>query len=264
MAPSAQTSTLGGGLGLGQTQTTQQTGLGIDDAARIRGTTQFGDLNASLQNELEVIEKSIQDHISWARKNTESLAAHGNFVAQIPPDVVYIEEKFKTLELAVDNDVIALDRVKQMQLRDEKDVHLVLRAIQNMALPQHYHYASLNAANHSTAAASALTDDDEQLGRPVDLVAYFAKRGEDLDKTLTQYNHQIQEIEAHLRTVEAGAVQRERELVAQTQGGGARGNEKQELFHALQSIEGAIFQVASRVGEAREMVVRETLGAVGR
>ncbi|KAF2492094.1 hypothetical protein BU16DRAFT_103495 [Lophium mytilinum] len=275
MAPqNTQANTLGGGLGQwGQTQQaasfSQHTGagLGYEDAARIRGTTQFTDLKISLQNDIEAIEKSIQDHISWARKNTESLAAHGAHVAQLPPDVAYVQEKFKTMELAMDNDVVALDHVKQIQKKDEQDVQLLHRAIQNMTLPQHYHYASmrgLNAANTSSSAAAATGDDDDQYGKPVDLVAYFSQRGEALDATLTQYNKQIREIEAHLRTVESGAVQRERELMAQAQGGSTRGNEKQELFDALKAIEGAIFQVASKVGTAREMVVKETLGAVGR
>ncbi|KAF2816193.1 uncharacterized protein BDZ99DRAFT_542490 [Mytilinidion resinicola] len=276
MAPqNTQTNTLGGGLGqFGQSQTqptasfSQHTGagLGIEDATRIRGTTQFTDLKVALQNEIATIEQSIQDHITWARKNTESLAAHGAHVAQLPPDVAYVQEKFKTMELAMDNDVVALDHVKQTQKKDEQDVQLLQRAIQNMALPQHYHYASmrgLNAANASISAAAAAGDDDDQYGKPVDLVAYFSQRGEVLDATLTQYNKQIREIEAHLRTVESGAVQRERELMAQAQGGSPRGNEKQELFDALKAIEGAIFQVASKVGTAREMVVKETLGAVG-
>lgn len=242
------------------------------DISNVRGTTRFADLHQDIQSDIEQIDKFIQEQTSFCSKVTESLASHGVSVASIPPDVTFLENRVAVVEMAIDNDSTSIDRLKAICRKDADDALLSIRAIENLKLPQQFHYAGMTGLNTAARAppksstAGLTTSADDAIGTPVDLVAYFSTRSDGLNRTLDEYCNQMKEIEAHLRTVEAGTMQRMEELMARGTGGprGAGGDEKRDLMDALKAMDGAILGVARKVGDVKEKVVERTVGAVGR
>lgn len=219
----------------------------------------------------------IQKEIERATKVRAAMPAQGERVSYLPSDVDFLQGRLDAVELALDNDSAAIARLKELIKHDVDDARLSFRAIENLKLPTQFHYAAggmggptgAGGAAGAGAAAfdgNAATDDTA----PVDLVSYFDRKSDALAKTLTTYQRQITEIEAHLRTVEAGAMQRLEHLVARRnqviaagngEGGDADGGRgRRELIDTLNAIESAILGVAGRVGEAREKVIEATLG----
>lgn len=273
-----QPNPFGGSLTLGQSTSQPQAFSGSTstvpgvkiDVSNIRGTTRFSDLHESLQSQIEDIDKFIQQQINFCTQCSGMLPKHSASVTSIPPDVEFLEGRVATVELAIDNDITTVGRLKDICRKDADDASLSFRAIENLKLPQQFHYAGMtglgstpSAPPRSSAILSGANDDSS--GKPVDLVGYFSKRADGLGDTLDEYGRQIREIEAHLRTVEAGAMQRTEELMMARGGDAVSGRDQQrELVGALKAIEGAILQVAGKVGSVREMVVEETVGAGGR
>lgn len=219
----------------------------------------------------------IQKEINRATKVRAAMPAQGERVSYLPPDVDFLQGRLDAVELALDNDSAAVARLKELVKHDADDALLSFRAIENLKLPAQFHYTTGGMGGTTgagaAAGAGAVTFDgsasaDENA--PVDLVAYFSGKSDALAKTLTTYQRQITEIEAHLRTVEAGAMQRLEHLMARRNqigamgngdgGGSESGRGRRELVDTLNAIESAILGVAGRVGEAREKVLEVTLG----
>jgi hypothetical protein len=74
------------------------------------------------------------------------------------------------------------------------------------------------------------------------------------------YQRQIREIEAHLRTMEAGTVEKAQQLAGSRS---APRDQRRELVEALKGMEGAIIESAKKVGQVRDEVTKQTLGNVG-
>ncbi|OCL09773.1 hypothetical protein AOQ84DRAFT_290588 [Glonium stellatum] len=274
----SQPNPFGGSLTLGQSNNQPQAFSGSTstvpgvkiDVSNIRGTTRFSDLHESLQSQIEEIDKFIQQQINFCTQCSGILPNHSASVASIPPDVEFLEGRVATVELAIDNDTATVENLKKICRKDADDASLSFRAIENLKLPQQFHYAGMTGLSSAPSApAGSSTNfsgtDDDSSSKPVDLVGYFSKRADGLGGTLDEYGNQIREIEAHLRTVEAGAMQRTEELMIARGGDTGSGRDQQrELVGALKAIEGAILQVAGKVGSVREMVVEETVGTRGR
>ncbi|KAF2677141.1 hypothetical protein K458DRAFT_378839 [Lentithecium fluviatile CBS 122367] len=227
----------------------------------IKGTTRFNDLAPNIQQQIIQLDEGIQDKINKAHKTREALPNHVNEVATIAPDVAYVESFLSTVELGLDNDSANIASLKDLVKKDAEDAYLSFRAIENQALPPQFRYGNTSNLTTSTSKpgpSSSLDDDDPT--KPVDLVGYFNRRTEDLGRTLDLYQRQIREIEAHLRTMEAGTVEKAQQL------SGSRSrpqDQRRELVGALQAIEGAILDSAKKVGKVRDEVTKQTMGSVG-
>ncbi|KAH7062029.1 hypothetical protein BKA63DRAFT_527321 [Paraphoma chrysanthemicola] len=251
-----------GGSALGASQlgaTAQQpVQLTLDS---IRGTTRFNDLHPELQTLIQQFDEGIQRKIGYCNQIRETLPSSEKDIATIAPDVAYIENFLSTVETGLDNDSTNIAHLKEIVKKDAADATLSFRAIENQRLPAQYHYrnsANLTASSTKTPAAGALDDDDPT--KPVDLMSYFDRRTGDLSRTLDVYQHQIREIEAHLRTMEAGTVEKAQQLTGSRS---APRDQRRELVEALKAIEGAILDSAKKVGQVRDEVTKQTLGNVG-
>lgn len=155
--------------------------------------------------------------------------------------------------------------VKEEVKVDQNDARRCFNAIENLKLPNQFHYTGLAGAAAVAAGVRDSNDsgDVDDLGvRTSDLISYFQNKTKELDGRLSKYQGQLSEIEAHLTTVEASAVEQIEKLVLR-RGGGNDGKEGlRELVAALRGFEEAVLRVASRVGEVRENVVEVTLGGV--
>ncbi|EUC28140.1 hypothetical protein COCCADRAFT_109938 [Bipolaris zeicola 26-R-13] len=268
-----QQSTLGGGMNfpnrsntlggstLGGAQmgaSAQPVQLTLDS---IRGTTRFNDLHPELQTLIQQFDEGVQRKINYCSQIRESLPGNERDISSIAPDVAYIEAFLSTVEVGLDNDSANIAHLKSLVKKDAEDATLSFRAIENQRLPAQFHYrnnGNLTASSAKTPATSALDDDDPT--KPVDLMSYFDRRTDELGRTLDVYQRQIREIEAHLRTMEAGTVEKAQQLTGSRS---APRDQRRELVEALKAIEGAILDSAKKVGQVRDDVTKQTLGSVG-
>ncbi|KAG9194507.1 glutathionyl-hydroquinone reductase [Alternaria panax] len=227
----------------------------------IRGTTRFNDLHPELQTLIQQFDEGIQRKVNYCNQIREALPGSEGEISTIAPDVAYIETILSTVEVGLDNDSANIAHLKSLVKKDADDATLSFRAIENQRLPAQFHYrnnANLTASSAKTPATSALDDDDPT--KPVDLMGYFNRRTDELGSTLDVYQRQIREIEAHLRTMEAGTMEKAQQL---TGGRSAPRDQRRELVEALKAIEGAILDSAKKVGKVRDEVTKQTLGNVG-
>lgn len=260
MNPPPRPGTLGGStLGGGQMgASTQAVNIGLDT---IRGTTRFNDLAPELQQQIQAFDEGIQRKIGFCNQIRETLPNNEAEVATIAPDVAYVEDFLSTVEIGIDNDSANIAYLRDLVKKDAADATLSFRAIENQRLPAQFHYrngTNLTASSAKPPATAALDDDDPT--KPVDLMGYFNRRTGDLGRTLEVYQRQIREIEGHLRTMEAGTLEKAQQLTGSRS---APRDQRRELVEALKAIEGAILESAKRVGHVRDEVTKQTLGNVG-
>jgi nucleoporin p58/p45 len=238
-----------------------QQGVQHQNFDNVKGTTRFSDLHPDIQNSIQELDKRFQERIDKANGIREALPKTGESVASIAPDVAFIEEFLSTVELGIDNDTASVAHLKELVKKDATDAALSFRAIVNLKLPQQFHYGNrtnLSASARPNPTPSNAGENDPS--EPVNLLGYFTTRTDDLARTLDLYQGQIREIEAHLRTMEAGTVEKAQQLTGSRNG--AR-DQRRELVEALKAIEGAILDSAKKVGMVRDAVTKETLGHVG-
>lgn len=251
----------GGGLTMGQgNQQPQSTVPGVKiDVSNIRGTTRFNDLHEELQKQIEQIDSFIQQQISFKEQCDALMPAHDQNVTSIPNDVEFVKGKADTVELALDNDSQAINTMKGVVQKDAEHARLSFRAIENLKLPQQFHYTGMWHGHSSTmtpprnGAGASEGGSDE----PTDLVTYFSNCATEMTKTLDTYQQNISEIETHLRTVEASTIAQSQQLMFRRgRDGGSRSSEDQvrELAAVLREFEGGIINVAGKVGAVREDV----------
>jgi len=255
-----QHSTLLGGLGTSQLgQSSQQPVQTTLD--NIKGTTRFNDLHPDLQNLIQQFDEGIQRKVNYCNEIRETIPGSGSEVASLAPDVALLENAISTIETGLDNDSRSVAHLKDVVKKDAADAALSFRAIENQRLPAQFHYknsANLSSSSAKTPATGAQDEDDPS--KPVDLMNYFNRRTDDLGRTLDVYQGQIREIEAHLRTMEAGTIEKAQQLTGSRS---APRDQRRELVEALKAIEGAILDSAKKVGKVRDHVTAQTLNSVG-
>ncbi|KAG9850446.1 hypothetical protein KCU98_g4366, partial [Aureobasidium melanogenum] len=239
-------------MGQGNAQPTTQPGVKID-MSNLRPTTRFSDLHDDLKKQIEQIDAFIRQQESFATQCESMIGRHATDVESIKPDVDLIQNKIETVELALENDGAAIENAKELVQRDAGDLIRVARMAENLQLPQQYHYG--RSSRPSTA-------DDEY---DIDLVGYFSKQAEVMQKTLDTYTSHLAEIEAHLRVVEGSTVQQAHQLAAQRAGGraGNSADNVRELAETLRGFESGILGAAGLVGSCREGVNELILGKIG-
>ncbi|KAF2829208.1 hypothetical protein CC86DRAFT_318339 [Ophiobolus disseminans] len=216
----------------------------------IKGTTRFNDLHPELQSLVQQFDEGIQRKIGYCTQIRETLPSTEKDIATITPDVAFIENFLSTIETGLDNDSTNIAHLKHTVNKDAADAALSFRAIENQRLPAQFHYrnsANLTASSQKAPATGALDNDDPT--KPVDLMGYFNRRTDDLGRTLDVYQRQIREIEAHLRTMEAGTIEKAQQLTGSRN---APRDQRRELVEALKAIEGAILESAKKVGKVRD------------
>ncbi|KAI4725978.1 hypothetical protein E4T49_06304 [Aureobasidium sp. EXF-10728] len=245
---------MAGSLTMGQanTQTTTQPGVKID-ISNLRPTTRFSDLHDDLKKQIEQIDAFIRQQESFATQCESMIGRHATDVESIKPDVDLIQNKIETVELALENDGAAINNAKELVQRDAGDLIRVARMAENLQLPQQYHYGR--------SSRPSTTDDEYD----IDLVGYFGKQAEVMQKTLDTYTSHLAEIEAHLRVVEGSTVQQAHQIAAQRAGGraGNSADNVRELAETLRGFEGGILGAAGLVGSCREGVNELILGKIG-
>ncbi|KAI9770471.1 MAG: hypothetical protein M1835_006552 [Candelina submexicana] len=250
---------LGSGLSLGQS-TQPQTIPGVRiDVANLRGTTRFGDLHEELQKEIEKIDEFIQSQISLKEAADGFMPGLEQRLSYLPNDVDYVSKKLDTMHNALENDAEAIDHVRKIVKKDAADAKLSFRSIDNLKLPQQYHYAGLWNAPPSVFRSNGppLPGEAVEQEGSTDLVSYFSTQAEAMTKTLDMYKQNVREIETHLLGVEANTMQQIQQLMfsrGRDGKGSNREDQLRELVAVLREFESGILGVAGKVGGVREGV----------
>lgn len=248
--------------GLGSQSTNTNNPIQVKTLDSIKGTTRFSDLHPDIQSEIQKLDDNFSHHMSNASRIREILPAHGQKIGSIAPDVAFIEQNLSTVELGLDNDSANIAHLRELVKKDAEDATLSFRVITNLQLPTQFRYGNPTNLTQSTTKSSpaAGADGEDEFNKPVDLVSYFSNRTDDLGKTLDLYQRQIREIEAHLRTMEQGTLEKAQQLTGNRS---SIHDQRRELVEALRAIEGAILESAKKVGQTRDLVNQQTLGSVG-
>lgn len=244
-------------MGQGNQQSQQQTVPGVKiDVSNVRGTTRFNDLHEELQKQIEQIDAFIQQQISFKEQCDALMPAHDQNLSSVPADVEFIKNELENLELTLDNDSRDINALKGVVQKDAENARVSFRAIDNLKLPQQFHYAGMWQNASAVSRVPELPSLDGT-GQPANLVSFFSDSASEMSKTLEGYKQNITEIESHLRTLESSTVtQTQQTMFQRGKDGGARSYEDQmrELIAVLREFEAGILSVASRVGGVREQV----------
>ncbi|KAI9870876.1 MAG: hypothetical protein M1830_003675, partial [Pleopsidium flavum] len=249
------------------------------DVSQIRNTTRFSDLHPDLQTQIETIDNFILTQMHFKSECDSVLPKIESQSLYIPNDVAFVSRKLETMQQALENDAEAIDVVRKSVKRDAADAKLSFRAIDNLKLPQQYHYTGLwnvpsvsqpsgpkLPASPSSPRSPSSSSSSNDEGTSSDLISYFSTQADTMRKTLESYTQSIHDIESHLLGVETNTVQQMQQLsFTRGRDGGARSEEDRvrELAAVLREFENAIMAVAGKVGGAREGVTEVVLGGLG-
>jgi len=253
---------LGNTLSLGQTtqNSAQQTVPGVKiDMSNIRGTTRFNDLHDDLQKQIEALDNFITQQIQFKEQCDALMPSHAESLSTIPNDVSFVQSKLETTELALDNDTAAIDAMKAVIRKDADNARLSFKTVENLKLPQQFHYSGMWQTNASSPGGTSNNNDGSN--GSVDLVGFVSGTADEFAKSLAKYQGHVAEIEAHLGTLEANVMFQSQQLMfSRGRDGGTRGREEQvrELGAVLREFDDGIVKVARRVGQVKE----EALGVV--
>ncbi|PKK45468.1 hypothetical protein CI102_10852 [Trichoderma harzianum] len=198
----------GGGL-LGQTQAKPSGGLfGSTPATAAPATNQvaavqvnydnlrprsrFDDLAQPIQNEIALIDKGIQRVIKMRDEIGEFMPQHEKDIDQLGRDVQFVESKFKTVQDALNRDILTVKALQDMTKKDVADAQLSFKAADNLKLPTHYHQTGLFAGppppndSNSTDASSAHASAQ-------DLITYFNRICDDVENLRDHMSAPVQD-----------------------------------------------------------------------
>lgn len=236
---------------MGQGQPQQQTVPGTKiDLSNIRPTTRFSDLHDDIKKQIEQIDSFIKTQESFASQCEALLPNHAQNIDSVGPDVELISNKVETVELGLENDSREIKAAKDLVNADAKDLTRCVRVVENLVLPSQYHYGPSANGSSSTSSRNRLGDEEYD----VDLVGYFTRQAESMQKTLETFTSNLAEIESHLRVIESSTMQQSQQVAAQRAGAAGGNAAVVELAETLRGFENGILNAAGYVGACREGV----------
>ncbi|KAF2162644.1 hypothetical protein M409DRAFT_37384 [Zasmidium cellare ATCC 36951] len=267
-----------GRLSMGQSAAPSNTvGAVKIDADSLKPTTRFDDCVDPVKDQLEKIDKMIQQQESFCKQIESFYPMHGENVESIAPDVEYIKNKADDAEQALISDAQGVEAQRRNADKDTKDLERCHRVITNLTLPQPYQYSgsvgmgglgSMYGSQQRPQQAMLTPAGEDPSSYDMDLIGnYFVPMATELQKTVNDYAKTLTEIESHMRVMESSAIAQAQQLAQQKNGmgGGQMSSEDtvRELADTLRGFEQSILGVAGVVGEAREGVNELVLGRLG-
>ena len=249
---------------IGQYYQQQQTIPGVRvDLSGLKPTTRFNDLYEEVQKIIENVDNFILGQMHFAEECELAMPKIASALDYIPGDVEFCSRKLDAFQQCLENDASAIDAIKSIVRKDATDARLSFRAIQNLRMPQQFHHTGLwGVGPVSQGVAPALQDQGEE-GGSTDLVGYFTRQTEEMEKSLETYKKNIAEVETYLQGVEASTIQQlQRVQFTRGRDGGQRSADDQirELAAVLREFENGILGVAGKVGGVREQVQEVIIG----
>ncbi|KAL8408292.1 hypothetical protein RB594_006913 [Gaeumannomyces avenae] len=257
------------GLTMGQSTNQQQVIPGVRiDISNLKSTTRFNDLQETIQEEIQKLDKGIQVIMQQCHDVEAFMPAHGEQLGAIPNDVRFVSRKYEGAQTALSSDAQAVKAVRELVHLDAEQAKLSFKAVDNLKLPAQYHTAGL----WSSSSAAAVRQQQEATGGSgggsgdsnSDLIAFFSRTADEMDEQLKRFQRNLGEIESHMQGVSSNLFEQLQRTTAARNAGasGTGGPEDQvaELASVLSGFEESILTVASAVGGVREGVTTLQLG----
>ncbi|KAG5950834.1 hypothetical protein E4U53_004332 [Claviceps sorghi] len=254
-----------GGL-FGQTQPQQLQAAPQIPAVQInydnlRPRTRFDDLAKPVQDEIALIDRGIQRVMKMKDEIGEFMPQHKKDIEQLGRDVKFVETKFKTVQVALNRDIQTVKVLQDLTKKSIADAQLSFKATDNLKLPTHYHQTGLFAgptpSADSTATDSALTHANAQ-----DLITYFNRICDDIERYKKRLDEYRTEIERDMPGVENGLYEQIRTLRDRNnaRAGGPVQDQLAQILSALRETGSAIIAQAGQIADTRERLSRLQAG----
>ncbi|SCN90731.1 uncharacterized protein FFB20_08781 [Fusarium fujikuroi] len=244
---------------LGQS-TTQVSAVQINYDS-IRPRTRFDDLAKPVQDEIALLDLGIQRVIKMRDEIGEFMPQHEKDIEQLGLDVKFVESKFRTVQVALNNDIQTVKALQDQTRKNAADARLCFRGADNLKLPTHYHQTGLFASQASAAdsggADAASTHADAQ-----DLITYFNRICDDIEKYKARLDEYRGDIERDMPGVENGLYEQIRALRDRSAGSLVVQDQLNEVLLALRDTGSAIVAQAGQIADTRERLSRLQAGIV--
>ncbi|KAK2594608.1 Nucleoporin nup49/NSP49 (Nuclear pore protein nup49/NSP49) [Conoideocrella luteorostrata] len=269
-----QSSTTGGLFG--QTQTKPSTGLFSQthppqplpssqvpavqiNYDNLRPRTRFDDLAKPVQDEIALIDKGIQRVIKMKDEIGEFMPQHEKDIEQLGKDVKFVETKFKTVQVALNRDIQTVKVLQDLTKKNITDAQLSFKATDNLKLPTHYHQTGLFAGSTPSTDPNG-TDASSAHASAQDLITYFNRVCDDIEKYKKRLDEYRTEIERDMPGVENGLYEQIRTLRDRKAVGGAVQDQLGQVLSALRETGNAIVAQAGQIADTRERLSRLQAG----
>jgi nucleoporin p58/p45 len=239
------------------TQPAQQTVPAVKiDWTNVKPTTRFNELHQEVQDAIVFIDEIVQGSMKASMQCSEAIPGLGRQIESLPADVEYLDRRLETVEGALGRDAVAVGQNKEIIEKDSEDAVRLFRAIENLKLPNQFHYSTISSSGFPTNTYSSDAD-------ATDLLSYFNIIANELEAKSRLFDNHQREVDMHLRTVEHSTVEGLQKLGRRngSVNGDATGEGLREVAGVMRTFEEAILRVAERVGEGREKVVDLSLGS---
>ncbi|KAF9776237.1 hypothetical protein IL306_005603 [Fusarium sp. DS 682] len=227
----------------------------------IRPRTRFDDLAKPVQDEIALLDKGIQRVIKMRDEIGEFMPQHEKDIEQLGLDVKFVESKFRTVQVALNNDIQTVKALQDQTRKNAADARLCFRGADNLKLPTHYHqtglFASQAPAADSSGADAASTHADAQ-----DLITYFNRICDDIEKYKARLDEYRADIERDMPGVENGLYEQIRALRDRSAGSVVVQDQLNEVLLALRDTGSAIVAQAGQIADTRERLSRLQAGIV--
>ncbi|KAF4976250.1 hypothetical protein FZEAL_7057 [Fusarium zealandicum] len=227
----------------------------------IRPRTRFDDLAKPVQDEIALLDKGIQRVIKMRDEIGEFMPQHEKDIDQLGRDVKFVESKFRTVQVALNNDIQTVKTLQDLTRKNAADARLCFRGADNLKLPTHYHqtglFASQGPASDSNGADAASTHADAQ-----DLITYFNRICDDIEKYKARLDDYRGDIERDMPGVENGLYEQIRALRDRSSGSVVVQGQLNEVLLALRDTGNAIVAQAGQIADTRERLSRLQAGIV--
>ena len=278
-----------------QQQSTQFSSSTKIDLDHLRPTTKYDQLTDALQSQIADLDTNILNQIQMCNEVSSILPAISSSGSNLPNDVTYVTSKLAEVRIGFENDAEEITSLRDHVVKkDAREAQICFRNIDRLKMPAQYQssYQSTTGSgggggvyggsglsgwwNHpqtlqrSVRAASGirsitLPDDDEDKDTgPADVLSLFDRRTDEFKDTLKSNIELLKEIEDFVDSVEMKIVQRERELNDERNGTREPEDQVQMLRYVFGAVERSLYDVADKVGGARDGVQELVMASADR
>ena len=289
-------------LNLGQQSTLgASTSSARIDLEHLRPTTKFDQLTEDLQREIVNLDAAILNEINRCNEVSDLLPTIAASGSNISNDVAYVTQKLEEVETGLENDAEDIQNLKENTIKkDASEAKVCFREVDRLKMPSQYQ-ASVTGPTSSVSGgvygghglsgwwnhpqtlqrsirgdtgaggSRALQlpgdeDEDARAGGPTNIIDFFDRRAEEMRKALAENKALLMGVEGFVTGVESKIAVKQREVM----GRDGRVNNVQEeedqvglLRYVFGEFERSLYEVADKVGEARDGVQELVMGGLG-
>ncbi len=258
------------------------------DLDHLRPTTKYDQLTETLQSQIADLDTHILTQIQMCNEVSSILPAIASSGSNLPNDVTYVTSKLAEVRVGFENDAEEITQLRDSTVKkDAREAQICFRHIDRLKMPAQYqssyqgagntgaggegvyggsglsgwwnHPQTLQRSVRSQSGIRSITipdDDDEKStsAGPADILSLFDKRTEEFKDTLKTNVELLREIEDFVESVEMKIVQKERELNDERNGTREPEDQVQLLRYVFGAVERSLYDVADKVGGARDGV----------